>query len=105
MKLKDKIRELRKKQKLTLEDLANLTASSKSYIWEIENKDTNPSAEKLSKIAEVLKTTTEYLMNDDMKEQEESDENNAFFRKYSKADKKTKEKLQQIFAILENEQK
>jgi len=105
MKLKDKIRELRKKQKLTLEDLANLTASSKSYIWEIENKDTNPSAEKLSKIAEVLNTTTEYLINDDMEEQGESDENNAFFRKYSKADPKTKEKLQQIFAILENEQK
>jgi len=105
MKLKDKIRELRKKQKLTLEDLANLTASSKSYIWEIENKDTNPSVEKLSKIAEILKTTTEYLISDDMEEQGESDKNNAFFRKYSKADPKTKEKLQQIFAILENEQK
>lgn len=105
MALKDKIRELRKKQKLTLEDLANMTGSSKSYIWEIENKDVSPSAEKLTKIASVLKTTTEFLINDDIKKQDDLDKHTAFFRKYSSADKKTQDKLQQIFEILENETK
>jgi DNA-binding XRE family transcriptional regulator len=37
--LGDKIRALRKEKKLSLEQLAELTDSSKSYIWELENKD------------------------------------------------------------------
>jgi hypothetical protein len=37
--LGDKIRALRKQKKLSLEQLAELTDSSKSYIWELENKD------------------------------------------------------------------
>ena len=36
--LGDKIRDLRKEKKLTLDKLAELTGSSKSYIWELENK-------------------------------------------------------------------
>jgi hypothetical protein len=45
--LGDKIRALRKQKKLSLEQLAELTDSSKSYIWELENKDDpKPSAEK-----------------------------------------------------------
>ena len=50
--LGDKIRALRKEKKLSLERLAELTESSKSYIWELENKDDpKPSAEKIGKIA------------------------------------------------------
>ncbi len=46
--LGDKIRALRKQKKLSLEQLAELTDSSKSYIWELENKDDpKPSAEKI----------------------------------------------------------
>ena len=53
--LGNKIRELRKQKKLSLEQLAELTESSKSYIWELENKDDpKPSAEKTAKIAAVL---------------------------------------------------
>ena len=37
--LGDKIRVLRKQKKLSLEQLAELTESSKSYMWELENKD------------------------------------------------------------------
>jgi transcriptional regulator with XRE-family HTH domain len=41
-----KINELRRARKLTLEQLAEATESSKSYMWEIENKDVErPSAE------------------------------------------------------------
>ena len=47
-----KINELRRAKGLTLEQLAEATGSSKSYMWEIENKDVaRPSAEKLDQIA------------------------------------------------------
>ena len=63
--LGDKIRALRKEKKLSLERLAELTESSKSYIWELENKDDpKPSAEKIGKIASVLEVTTEFLLTD-----------------------------------------
>ena len=61
--LGDKIRTLRKQKKLSLDQLAELTESSKSYIWELENKDDpKPSAEKIGKIASVLDVTTEFLL-------------------------------------------
>ena len=34
-----RIKELRNKQKLTLEQLAQASGSAKSYIWELENKN------------------------------------------------------------------
>ncbi len=56
--LGDKMRALRKEKKLSLEQLAELTDSSKSYIWELENKDVpRPSAEKIGRIAAALEVT------------------------------------------------
>ena len=50
--LGEKIHNLRKLKKLSLDQLAELTDSSKSYIWELENKDApNPSGEKIAKLA------------------------------------------------------
>ena len=63
--LGDKIRALRKQKKLSLEQLAELTDSSKSYIWELENRDTRkPSGEKLTRIAQALEVTTDYLLDE-----------------------------------------
>ena len=46
--LGERVREIRQKRGLTLEALADRVGSSKSYMWEIENKDVaRPSAEKL----------------------------------------------------------
>jgi len=48
--LGDRIRTLRKEKGLTLDQLAEQSGSSKSYIWELENKSPpRPSAEKLVK--------------------------------------------------------
>ena len=64
--LGEKLRALRQAKGFTLEQLADLTGSSKSYIWELENRSPpRPSAEKLSKVAEQLDTTIEYLLDED----------------------------------------
>ncbi|MEI9986118.1 MAG: helix-turn-helix transcriptional regulator [Aliidongia sp.] len=61
--LGDKIRELRRAKGYTLEKLADLAESSKSYIWELENKNPpRPSADKVAKIAAVLGVTADYLI-------------------------------------------
>ena len=61
--LGDKIRDLRKAKGYTLDKLAELAESSKSYIWELENKNPpRPSADKIAKIAAVLGVTADYLI-------------------------------------------
>ena len=58
--------ELRKKKGYTLDQLAERSESSKSYIWELENKDPpRPSGEKLALIAAALDVTTDYLLGKD----------------------------------------
>jgi transcriptional regulator with XRE-family HTH domain len=96
----EKIRTLRKDQGLTLDQLAEKTESSKSYIWELENKNPpRPSAEKIAKIAAVLGVTSDYLM-DDKDQNKESAEDLAFFRKYREIDPDTKERVRQMLDLI-----
>lgn len=104
--LGDKINTLRRKKGLTLEKLGELTDSSKSYIWELENKNPpRPSADKISKIAAVLGVTAEYLIDpaDDVAEADAVD--SAFFRKYQKMPGETKEKIRQIIDLWNDSEK
>lgn len=102
--LGEKIRELRKKLGLSLEKLAELTGSSKSYIWELENKDApKPSAEKISRIAAELKVTPEFLLNDKLDAPGPSESDEAFFRKYRGLSDETKKKLDDILNILDGD--
>lgn len=99
-----KVRDLRKAKSLTLDELAAATGSSKSYIWEIENKPVaRPSAEKLGKIASVLGVTPEFLIDEERTEPTVSELDEAFFRKYQGADEKVKEKLKRILDVLDEE--
>jgi transcriptional regulator with XRE-family HTH domain len=91
-----KIRHHRQEKGYSLDRLAELTNSSKSYIWELENRDTRkPSGEKLTKIAEALSVTTDYLLDDSA---EPSDEviKEAFFRKLTKLDPEDRKKIEQL---------
>jgi transcriptional regulator with XRE-family HTH domain len=102
--LGDKIRELRKKKKLSLDQLAELTESSKSYIWELENKDDpNPSAEKAARIAATLDVTTEFLLNDSVVSPGEEVIDQAFFRKYQNMPEGTKKQIRKILEGWEDE--
>src|SRR5580698_11136453 len=95
--LGDKIRELRKAKGYTLDKLAELAESSKSYIWELENKNPpRPSADKIAKIAAVLGVTADYLVDTREAKPDASVVDDAFFRKYRNMDAPTKEKIRQI---------
>ncbi|MAZ87927.1 MAG: transcriptional regulator [Cellvibrionaceae bacterium] len=95
--LGSKIKKLREEKGYTLEKLADLTDSSKSYIWELENKSPpRPSAEKVSKIAEQLGVTIEYLLDSEATITVEKAADARFYRKYQQMDEKTKEKIRSI---------
>lgn len=99
--LGDKIRDLRKAKGYTLDKLAELTESSKSYIWELENKNPpRPSAEKVAKIAAVLGVTADYLIDTTDKVGVEDATDSAFFRKYRKMDATTKDKIRKMADLL-----
>lgn len=100
--LGNKIRELRKKKKMTLEELAHAVDSGKSYIWELENRVVKrPSAEKLTDIAKILGVTSEYLL--DNEANTDFDKNaavdQAFFRKYKKLPDKIREKIRKSLEL------
>lgn len=94
--LKAKLRSLREQKGYSLDKLAEKTGMSKSYLWELENRERgNPSAEKLARLADVLGVTTEYLLNDDAQPDNQV-VREAFFRKYDRLDAPTKRKLEDI---------
>ena len=96
-----KIRELRRARGLTLDDLAQATDSSKSYMWEIENKDVaRPSGEKLNKIAAALGVTPEYLVDASRTEVTEDVQDTAFYRKYQQLDAGAKDTIRRILDAL-----
>lgn len=103
--LGEKIRKLRKERGLTLDKLAELSESSKSYIWELENKNPpRPSAEKLVKIAEKLETTIEYLLDEGESVGEEDAQDASFYRQYRKMDPATKTKIRQMVKLWGDEE-
>jgi transcriptional regulator with XRE-family HTH domain len=102
--LGDKVRRLRKSKSYTLERLAELSESSKSYIWELENKNPpRPSGDKIAKIAAALGVTADYLL-DPTENDVEAATDTAFFRKYRKMDSATKIKIQRMMELLGDEE-
>jgi transcriptional regulator with XRE-family HTH domain len=94
-----KIRALRKEKGYTLDELADKADSSKSYIWELENKNPpRPSAEKLAKIAKALDVTLDYFIGEEMPEEDATDA--MFYREYRKKDPKTKKKIRQMIELM-----
>ncbi len=96
-RLGEKLRELRKARKLTLDKLAELAGLSKSYLWELENRESQrPSAEKLTALADVLGVSLAYFIEDDTRAPEEKHLDDAFFRGYQKLEPEAKDQLRKI---------
>jgi transcriptional regulator with XRE-family HTH domain len=103
-RLGEKLNALRKKQGLTLEKLAEAGGMSKSYLWELENKDSHrPSAEKLTALADVLGVTVAYFIEDDVREPEERHMDENFYRNYLQLDPIAKEQLRRILDTFKKE--
>lgn len=103
-RLGDKIRELRKAKGLTLEQLGDATGSSKSYIWELENRSPpRPSIDKIAKIAAVLGVTADYLADQTESSPTPDVVDEAFFRKYRGMPTETKEKLRRLLDVWDEE--
>jgi len=98
--LGDKIHRLRKEKGYTLEKLGEITESSKSYIWELENKNPpRPSADKIAKIASALGVTSDYLIDTEELTLAPDVVDQAFFRKYRKLDPNTKAKIRKMVEV------
>ena len=94
-----KIKALRQEKGYTLDQLAELADCSKSYIWELENKNPpRPSADKLLKIAKALKVTLDYFIDEDIPEEDALDKR--FYRKYRKMGPETKKKFRDMIDLL-----
>jgi len=99
--LGEKIQRLRKEKGLTLERLAELAESSKSYIWELENKNPpRPSAEKIAKIANQLGVEIEYLLDEGATITEEASVDAKFYREYRKMSPETRKKIRAMAKLI-----
>ena len=99
-----KIQKIRKQKGLTLEKLAELTGSSKSYIWELENRSPpRPSAAKIARIADELEVEIEYLLDNEAIVTEEDSVDAKFYRKYKKLDSETRRKIRDIAKLIGKE--
>jgi transcriptional regulator with XRE-family HTH domain len=96
----EKIKQLRIEKGFTLEALAKLVGTGKSYIWEIEKGNRNPSGLKLHQIAKHLDTTTEFLTDDTKDSMEKSSKEQVLLRKYRALNDKDKERIEKILDIL-----
>ncbi|PKM23449.1 MAG: transcriptional regulator [Gammaproteobacteria bacterium HGW-Gammaproteobacteria-13] len=102
--LGQKINERRRELGMSLERLAAETESSKSYLWELENRDKpNPSADKVSKIAAVLGVTAQYLMDEEIGSPDQAVKDEAFFRKYRQLKDADKAKLEMLLDVFSKE--
>jgi transcriptional regulator with XRE-family HTH domain len=103
--LGEKIRAYRKRKRMTLDQLAAKTKSSKSYLWELENRDAppHPSAEKIFAIAAALGVTPEFLLEQEGAEADEAVLDEAFYRKYRRMPPDTKRRLRQILDAWDEE--
>ena len=102
--LGQKIKSRRKQLGMTLEQLADKSGCSKSYIWELENKNApHPSAEKIFAIAKALGVTPEFLLEETQTEADEAVLDEAFYRKYQRMPVQTRRRLRRILDAWDEE--
>jgi len=98
----EKIREERERKGLTLEQVGEKIGSTKSYVWELENKPTiRPSAEKVFKLAELFGVSAEYLIDETGNVSREIEK--AFFSKFQKLSDRNKRELKRFVDSLDDD--
>lgn len=99
----ERLERLRCGQNLKLEGLAQKIGSTKSYVWELENKpNIRPSADLVYRLSVALKTTVGVLMGEPEREGF-PEQDQVFFRNYEQLKPKTKKQLSRIMDALMDE--
>lgn len=100
----DRLQKLRQRKGLTLEALADQVESTKSYLWELENKpNIRPSADLVYKLAKALNTTVGIMLGE-LEPENAQEEDQVFFRNYQELRPETKKQLSRIMdALLEGD--
>ncbi len=96
-RLGEKLHKLRKDHGFTLDRLAEESGLSKSYLWELENRESQrPSAEKLDAVARVFGVSAAFFIDDEVRAPKQEHLDNGFFRDYQKLDDEAKKQLHKI---------
>lgn len=96
-----RLRRLRKNSSLTMEGLAQAAGISKSYVWELENREVpHLSVKVLVDLAKALGVTTQDLMGEPPPVQA-SPEDLQFFRKYTNMDRADKDRLRKMVDLFD----
>ena len=104
----ERLQRYRDRAGFSLERLANEVESTKSYMWELENKpNIRPSADLVYRIAKALDTTVGVLMGEDEPDDaiptDLPDGDRVFFRDYRELKPQTKKQLADIMDVLKRE--
>lgn len=79
---------------MSLDALATVAGLSKSYLWELENRESaKPSVDKLQSIAKALDLDVAFLMDDAIEEMQEDHLDRQFFRNFTQLDASDKDRL------------
>ena len=96
-----RLRRLRKSAGLTMEGLAQAAGISKSYVWELENREVpHLSAKVLVVLAKALGVTTQDLLGEPPPVKA-TPEDLRFFRKYVSMDKSDKDRLRKMVDLFD----
>ena len=96
-----RLRQLRKSAGLTMDALAQAAGISKSYVWELENREVpHLSAKVLVDLAKALGVTTQDLLGEPPPVKA-SPEDLRFFRKYIRMDRADKDRLKKMIELFE----
>lgn len=99
--LSEKLKAKRAEAGKSLEVLARDAGLSKSYLWELENRESpRPSLDKLQAIAGALNIDVAFFIDDTIEDLEEDHRDRQFFRNYAKLRPETKEQLRVILDAL-----
>lgn len=100
MSLGAKIRELRIKNNLSLQDVADNTGISKAHVWDMERgNSSNPSIELVAKLADVFKVSVSYLVGEAFDSNDEKGEMVAMYRGLKDLDPHEREAVQGLIDV------
>lgn len=95
MSLGTRIKELRIKNNLSLQDVADKTGISKAHVWDMEKGNSgNPSVELVTKLADLFKVSVAYMVGEDPSVSGEKPELIALYRDLKKLEPQTLEAIQ-----------